>query len=115
MGIIDESQDRRASFIEDKASAEILWSLVADGCSNTCVSLFGETPKAREQRLAGEMELDGKEVLRQLDDELNRFINKNREAGGHDMLITLVAAVMYEAAMLEASKIRERQAKSSIS
>jgi hypothetical protein len=97
--------------LEKRLEDEPLWSLVDDGCESTCVVLLGETPRAREDRLAGRLGSDGKVVLRPLSAELNQFINANRKDGRHEMLITLVAAVMCEAAMLEASKILARQRK----
>ena len=94
---------------------EPLWSLVADGCQSTCVTLYAETQEARQQRREGTLESDGKITLRELDDDLNRFINRGRRDGQHEMLIKLVAVVCNESAQLEASKSRERFQNSSIS
>ncbi len=94
---------------------EPLWCLVDDGCESTCVTLMAETKIAREQRHEGTLKPDGKTTLRELDDEINHFINSIRMAGGQNHLNQLVAAISSEAAQLEASKFRERQSNSSIS
>lgn len=94
---------------------EPLWSLVDDGCHSTCVTLYAETKEARQQRHDGTLEPDGKITLRELDDDLNRFINRNRRDCNHEALLKLVAAVSSEAAQLEASKMQERISNSSIS
>lgn len=103
--------DNRDKFYDE----EPLWSLVDDGCYSTCVTLYAETKTARQQRHDGTLEPDGKITLKELDDDLNRYINRGRRDGQHEALLKLVAAVCSEAAQLEAKKTRERISNSSIS
>lgn len=97
-----------------KKEKQPLWLLVDEGCISTCVSLMGETAEARKKRHEGEKPADGKVVLRELDDDVNAFINRVRSDCGMEELAKLLAAVSNEAAMLEAAKMRERQAKTSV-
>lgn len=117
MGMLSTEDTIEDRFMTDKPvnSDEPLWLLVDDGCQSTCVALMGETVAEREKRHNEAVEAKGQTALRELSDEMNKFINKNRAAGNHEMLLTLVAAASNEAAMLEASKFHLRQANSSIS
>lgn len=116
MGMLSTTDDIEGRFMSEKPANpdEPLWSLVDDGCHSTRVRLMGETAAERQKRHSGSEEPNGQTTLRELSDELNQFINKNRAAGHHDMLLTLVAAVSSEAATHEASKILMRQSKSSL-
>lgn len=117
MGMLSTADTIEERFMTEKPvhSEEPLWLLVDDGCQSTCVALMGETVAERGKRRNGTAESKGQTALRELSDEMNKFINKNRAAGNHEMLLTLVAAVSNEAAMLEASKFHLRHANSSIS
>lgn len=96
------------------SSNEPLWCLVDDGCLNTCVTLLGETREVRDNRHKGELLPNAKEVLKEMDGDLVAFVNKVRNLGEFDNLIQLIAMVSSEAAQLEARKIREQKATSSI-
>ncbi|HMQ01644.1 MAG TPA: hypothetical protein PKD79_01065 [Candidatus Doudnabacteria bacterium] len=86
-------------------SEEPLWCLVDYGCHTTSMSLIAETKAARAARHAGNRPTDQKETLREFDDDINRFINHNRDEGRHEVLLKLVAAISSEAAIFEARKI----------
>ncbi len=93
---------------------EPLWCLVDDGCLSTCVTLLGETREVRDNRHKGELLPNAKVVLREMDGDLVAFVNKVRNLGEFDNLVQLVAMVSSEATQLEARKIREQKATSSI-
>lgn len=102
--------DNSSKFREE----EPLWCLVEDNRDSASVTLMAETKLARQDRHDGNAPSDRKETLMELDDDINRFINRNRLDCKHEVLLKLVSAVSLESAKLEAAKPRETKTTSSV-
>lgn len=104
----------RGSITMDAELDIVYWCIVADKLNGSSVSILGETQESREKRHNGTQPNDGKETLQEFDEEMNAFVNKIRKAGDHDKLLQIIKVVSNEAARLEAERVRQRLANSSV-